>query len=510
MQYVAPYPANVITSDVTGQFASVTALNATGLYLYNLVTGLTGQSDSAGLALTGALLSSRIDSLSGYVLSTNSGLSGFLQNQISNTGTVLNNKTDSLSGYSNATFATQSRIDLTGQALSQNLYLTGSNLYFLVTGSSGYAAIVYATKANLEQTGSNLQFQINGLQNAQFITTGSADQRYVNLTGSQLISGSKTFRSAIRVNNIINDGLIINIDGISGTYAGYGGAGPEINLFSASLKDLLGQTTLDWSQKTLSGNWSTDGIIVNGYSIINWSQLVNVSGAISSVIAETGSILNQKINLLSGYANTTFSTITRVANTGQQAWDAANNNGINLSGNLSNTGAALIARDLVISGGLEARLTLTGFTAITHANSIGSIISGNLTQTGITLFARDTAISGGLEARISVTGNLINARIDSLSGYLDRAITKSITISSTYTITTNDPQIIYCNFSNPTALVFPTASTVSGRMWNIKSINTGAIYLSGSTFDGQSVYNMSIPYMSQVVHAQAGGYYLID
>ena len=316
MQYVAPYPANVITSDVTGQFASVTALNATGLYLYGLITGSGGGSSSAELALTGSILSSRIDSLSGYIVFSDSGLSGFLQNQISNSGAGLNSKIDGLSGYSNATFATQSRIDLTGQALSQNLYLTGSNLFVLITGSSGYAALVYATKTDLEQTGSNLQTQINGLQGAQFITTGSADQRYVNLTGSQLISGAKTFRAPIRVNNIINDGLVINIDGISGAYAGYGGAGPEISLFSSSFKNTVGQTTLDWSQRILSGNWGTDGIIINGFSLVNWSQLVNISGAISIVIAETGSILNSKINSLSGYANSTFSTITRVANTG--------------------------------------------------------------------------------------------------------------------------------------------------------------------------------------------------
>jgi hypothetical protein len=476
MQYVAPYPANVITSDVTGQFASVAALNATGLYLFNLINSSGGGgSSSAELALTGSILSSRINSLSGYVVLSDSGLSGFLQNQISNSGAGLNSKIDSLSGYSNATFATQSRIDLTGQALSQNLYLTGSNLFVLITGSSGYNALVYATKTNLEQTGSNLQAQIDGLQGAQFITTGTADQRYVNLTTSQLISGAKTFRTPIRVNNIVNDGLIINIDGISGAYAGYGGAGPEINLFASSLKNLIGQTTLDWGQRLLSGNWGTDGVVLNGFSIINWSQLVNTSGNISIVLTETGSILNNKINSLSGYANSTFSTITRVANTGSVLDDKINAlSGANLqyisgvsgalnnliqgsaggvssingqsgilnivgAGNISvttgtntitvsgNTGdyvnfATAINLDLTgsnlfnlitgfsgqanINFATITNLASTGQQALNATNNNSLNLSGNLAQTGITLLARDLATSG-----------VVDSKINSLSGY---------------------------------------------------------------------------------------------
>ncbi len=68
--------------------------------------------------------------------------------------------------------------------------------------------------------------------------------------------------------------------------------------------------------------------------------------------------------------------LTYTSQTGQQAWSAANNNGINLSGNLTATGVALIAR----------------------INSVGTTLSGNATQTGAQLISYVNAVSGVLAA----------------------------------------------------------------------------------------------------------------
>lgn len=86
--------------------------------------------------------------------------------------------------------------------------------------------------------------------------------------------------------------------------------------------------------------------------------------------------------------------INIIANTGQQVWNAANNNGINLSGNLTATGQTLFNRDVTISGALETKISATGNAAINYATSVGQIISGNLTQTGIILNNKIDNISG--------------------------------------------------------------------------------------------------------------------
>lgn len=141
---------------------------------------------------------------------------------------------------------------------------------------------------------------------------------------------------------------------------------------------------------TASGNT----LLVNGVEII---------GGVSGNLVQTGVQLQNII-----------------ANTGSQAWSAANNNGINLSGALTATGVALINR----------------------GNSIGSTISGNLTSTGVQLGSSIGAlsgflgnVSGGLQAQIGtrttiittdlISGNLIQTgvqlrnSINSLSGFVD-------------------------------------------------------------------------------------------
>lgn len=115
--------------------------------------------------------------------------------------------------------------------------------------------------------------------------------------------------------------------------------------------------------------------------------------------------------------------------TGLQSMAYANNIGINLSGDLTQTGIVLWNRDLSISGGLENRIAITGATAIWHANIIGQIISGNLTQTGITLYNRDTDISGALQNLITAANASVKS-INGQSGVLQLTGAGNITVSS--------------------------------------------------------------------------------
>ncbi len=74
---------------------------------------------------------------------------------------------------------------------------------------------------------------------------------------------------------------------------------------------------------------------------------------------------------------------------------------------LSDTGAALVARDAAISGGLEARVTASGNSSVTHGNGIGVNLSGNLASSGAALVQRDLDISGALQALIAGGGSVV-------------------------------------------------------------------------------------------------------
>ena len=112
------------------------------------------------------------------------GVSGYLQGQI----TVLNNQTGSY--YLNT---------------NPSGYITGVDL-------SSYATIVYTTGIS-----GGLQTQITNLSNAtgsyvlnsqtgQFLSTGAADNRYVNLNNNQTIYGNKTFSNDVYINRLFVTG----------------------------------------------------------------------------------------------------------------------------------------------------------------------------------------------------------------------------------------------------------------------------------------------------------------
>ena len=409
-----------------------------------------------------------------------------LSGNLFSTGQTLFNRDTSISG------GLESRIALTGAAsiiytniyansigvtLSGNITTTGSILNNLIIGLSGQSNINYATIANLALTGSQ--------------AWNTANNNALNLSGNLTSTGATLISRDLAISGVL-DGKINLVSGNLFT-TGRDAVGNFGQISPHSTHTSFNTTPSRWGWTYVQGN-----IGAPNQSSAQWYRSRLSLG--SEYTIGTGSASDYWLQMAVprlGNKDIWFQTC-EAGSTG--AWISA---GVTVSG-------ILTASYLAISGGIDTVIRATGSAAWNAANNNGINLSGNLSQTGATLFARDSSISGGLEARLSLTGNLINARIDSLSGYLNKPIIQSITVSALYTVTSNDPQIIYCNFANPTALVFPAASTVSGRMWNIKSINTGAIYLSGSTFDGQSVYNMSIPYMSQVIHAQSAGYYLID
>lgn len=370
-----------------------------------------------------------------------------------------------------------------GYATSGNLAATGFSLYNLLTGFSGEANTNFATKTQLTQTGVALGAQISslsgyvnnisGVLDNKIIATGNAAVAHANSIGST-ISGNLTQTGATLIaanlalsgaitgriyqtgidlyNQLYNTGqLLFNRDAsISG------GLQTQINNTGNYLVNYINSVG-----STISGNLTQTGQTL-------FVLITGLSGDSSSIYAtkiqltQTGVTLGNQISSLSGFVVAASGALdTKIINTGNNAITHANGIGINLSGNLTqtgvnltqlnlttsgaltgriyqtgldlynqlyNTGQLLFSRDANISGGLQAQIALTGANAIAHANGIGSILSGNLTTTGQTLFNLITGLSGdtssiyATKTQLTQTGILLNTQITGLSGLLSTRI----------------------------------------------------------------------------------------
>ena len=469
---LATNPSGYITSGQTGQFypasnpqayATSGNLAATGEVLYALVTGLSGQgvlnyATQTQLTQTGVTLGGQINSLSGFV-----GLvSGGLEIRIAATG--------------NASVAHANSI---GNTLSGNLTATGQALYGLITGSSGQAILDYATKTQLTQTGVSL--------GASVIASGNAAVAHANGIGVNL-SGNLTTTGQI---------LYQTVTGLSGqanlnyaTITNLGATGQTLYALTTNISGILNAQIASTGQQSwtaannnginLSGNLTQTGITLfdqttglSGFmiSLINASNagvlaINGVSGVVT--IQGTGSISTFTLGntvIISGDADPTFyATVpfvtgisgvlsTRITATGEGAINYANGIGVNLSGNLTQTGSVLDGKINSLSGfvtnsyittgqtgqfypasnpqyyATSGDVVATGNATIAFANGMGTILSGNLTQTGSVLDAKINAlsgfvglVSGGLETRIAQTGQSAFLALVATSGVLQSQI----------------------------------------------------------------------------------------
>lgn len=307
-------------------------LFATGANQYILLTGLSGQNNInyatiVNLTQTGVLLNSQIDNLSGFSTS----FSGFLQSQITSLPT------------------------------STTIINTGSTLYVLITGLSGQLNSNYATIVNLTQTGVSLGAQINSLSGFSIGLSGNlqgqinflATSNNLGLTGSNLY------------------GLLTGSSGNS-----------NLNLASTGQQAWFAANA---NSVNLSGNLGITGS--NLFNVITgFSGQSNTNYATISNLGLTGVSLYINLTGLSGVF------VSQIANSGQQSWIVANNNSINISGNLAQTGILLSNRDLLVSGTLS-----TGI-----ANS-GSILDNKINSlSGFTL-----NVSGALQALLVAGGSSV-------------------------------------------------------------------------------------------------------
>ena len=418
-------------------------LNVTGNILLSGKSVLTGIDLSSyatitNLNSTGNTLNTKIDNLSGYVNSTGSNIVFTTGNQtISGDKIFKNNIVIEQTGIFSA-------IDLSD---TDSLLLSGIDIQ-IVSGSmtltnmptiSGNPFItgnlaLYATTINLASTGSNLQTQINNLDNVyatdasvttvanNLALTGSALATnlastgstlnirinnlsgYVNssssnivfTTGDQIISGNKTFKN----NLVIEQTGIFNAIDLSDA--------DSILLSGVDIQIVSGSITLT-NPPTISGN----PLITGNLSL--YATTVN--------LASTGNTLNTSINSLSGTLTSNYATITNLASTGSTLVSSINSLSGTLTGNYvtkSNgqfTNRPTVNGTGVLLSGEAANLPdtivyTTGDQTISGIKTfdVFPIVSGNKLITGVDLSSYATT------SNLALTGLNLSNNINSLSG----------------------------------------------------------------------------------------------
>jgi hypothetical protein len=210
-------------------------------------------------------------------------------------------------------------------------------------------------------TGSRLDNKINSLSGYVDSKSIVLPTTIVYTTGDQTISGIKTFAE----NTIFGDSTQGDFLVISGnTFTIYG-----------------------------SGNF-TNGLFVNGNPVLTGVDLS--SYATVSNLFSTGSILNNKINSLSGYVNL---------------------QDILFSGQIFNTGSRLDSKINSISGYIDSKdIIFSGQIASTRSNLYNSILSLSGLFTGYTGLLDATFAS---DAQLFTTGSTLDNKVNFLSGYIN-------------------------------------------------------------------------------------------
>lgn len=289
------------------------------------------------------------------------------------------------------------------------------------------------------------------------ITAASADINHLNITGS-LVSGNAILTGLNGTQ--INFNAATNTIEINGNSGYFQSLSDQINLDLAStgsnLYTLLtnfsgGLSTNFASQQalyTLSGNLEATGSVLDG-KINSLSGNLTANYATISNLGLTGSTLDTKVNTLSGYVNSQDVILSnQIASTGSVLDNKINSlSGYSASAaNLASTGSSLYSMLTGFSGNLDAnfasdlQLFTTGSTLDNKINSLSGFSASavNLAATGSTLDTKINSLSGSVDTQIFNTGSVLNTKINTLSGYANASfVTK--TSNQVFTTALNNP-----------------------------------------------------------------------
>ena len=360
----------------------------TGVQLVNAINSLSGYVTGLPVNFSGYITTGDAD-IRYYPLGTNP--SGYITaDELSFTDVYyFNSQNADISGFKYMTRSIptgENPVTGTFTITSNNQYLTGfinktgePGLNGLLQGVDAVAILANITASNARETtlyykllvyDGNTSREINSSYTSAFLQTSL--NRYILGTIITGLNITPTDRTEIQF------------------YATRGSSGPD-----ATVKLVFGGDTVARHAIPL-----TNDVLINTYYLNT-----NPSGFITS--GQTGQFY--PASNPQGYV-----TSGDLALTGSQSWNAANNNGINLSGNLTQSGIILVNKDILISGILTTGITNTGALLSAAINSLSGYVdntvvhrTGNELVSGAKRFQISSSsgfyISSGARTLFSVT-----------------------------------------------------------------------------------------------------------
>ena len=356
------------------------------------------------------------------------------------------------------------------------------------------AVISGVLNSQIVQTGASLSSRINNsgsaLDNKVNVLSGSS----VLLYGDQVIEGRKDFLDDIYINNLFVTGTqtIVNTEEVNVgsnwlTLNATGGA-RDAGIFIStgitggnSVGAVIGYDVP--ADKWVFGLAGQDDDL-NGLPLIASIADINAASGVlqsqintlatSSELYQTGVILLAKINSLSGYSDDTFATITNLYNTGNVLW----NRDLNISGGLetriTEAKGEAIDHANAVGAALSGDLFDTGSSNWTDLNNNGINISGVVYQTGSDLYTLVTNLSGqanndfATKVALYQTGSDLYGLITNFSGQADANYATKIDLESTGRLSIGNFGQIASHFAYES---FNT--TPSGWGWSFVKNNNG-------------------------------------
>ena len=352
-------------------------------------------------------------------------------------------------------------VDLTSYATNINLYATGSTLNNKINSLSGYVNsqdVIFSGQT--ASTGSRLDNKINSLSGYVDSKSITLPSTIVYTTGNQTISGNKNFVENVVFGDQNQDDLLV----ISGNEISFG-VYPTIN-----------GTGIVYNQgdQIISGNKTFDVFpVVSGNKLITG---VNLSSYATNVnLFTTGSILDEKINSLSGYANSQNIILSgQIASSGSNLYNSI----LSLSGLFTGYTGSLDANFAT-----DIQLFTTGSVLDNKINALSGYVSGislgGLLPNSIVYITGNQTISGNKtflnNVNISGTGNFNNVKVSSI----DKLFLSGIDIVVTGNSSINIYNAIYISGNPVLTGVIPTAEIITNVVYT-----TGDQTISGNkTFD---------------------------
>lgn len=370
--------ATITVSGDTGQyafFATKVDLQTSGSNLSDKVNSLSGYT-TAGFAA----YDTRLIDTGNAAISYANGLNATTLSALAATGSTLDGKINTLSGYADSTFARVSTTD----SLSGNLTQTGVVLLGKINALSGFVGAVSGT----------LQTAINAASQSAQDVAQNLTQTGVTLTQ--------------RINSL--SGFVNVISGVNAT--GIFNTGVAAMAYADQLAN-TSATNIAQTGSTLDNKINA----LSGYSLNTFATITSV-GTVATNLAQTGSNLSQRIDTVTTNLTATGETLgAKIATTGQAAWTAAQNNAVNLSGNLQSTGQNLQAQIDAIASASGALLNNVVFTTGNQLIAGNKYFAGNTYIDNLFVTGQQTVIN---TQSISVADNWMT--LNATGGARDSAI----------------------------------------------------------------------------------------